>query len=99
MRRSSSTGPPSVLERPNILVVLADQLVPFLTGPYGDPVARTPSLDRLAREGVRFDAAYTPYPLCSPARAAFMTGDHASRHGCFDNASCSPPTCRRSRTT
>jgi choline-sulfatase len=74
----------------NILVVLADQLVPFLTGPYGDPVAQTPSLDRLARDGVRFDAAYTPYPLCSPARAAFMTGDYASSHGCFDNASVLP---------
>src|SRR3954463_3315524 len=89
--RSSSTAPRTPIpEQPNILVVLADQLVPFLTSPYGDPVARTPSLDRLAREGVRFDAAYTPYPLCSPARAAFMTGDHASRHGCWDNASVLP---------
>ena len=69
---------------------MADQLVPFLTGPYGDPVAQTPNMDRLAREGVRYDAAYTPYPLCSPARAAFMTGDYASRHGCYDNAAILP---------
>ena len=74
----------------NVLVVMADQLVPFLTGPYGDPVAQTPSLDALARDGVRFDAAYTPYPLCSPARAAFVTGDYASRHGCYDNAAVLP---------
>jgi len=74
----------------NVLLVMADQLVPFLTGPYGDPVARTPSLDRLAREGIRYDAAYTPYPLCSPARAALLTGDHASRHECWDNASILP---------
>lgn len=74
----------------NILVVMADQLVPFLTSPYGDPAAKTPSLQRLADEGVRYDAAYTPYPLCSPARAAFMTGDYASRHGCYDNASILP---------
>ena len=74
----------------NVLVVMADQLVPFLIGPYGDPVAITPSLDRLAREGVTFDAAYTPYPLCAPARAAFVTGDYASRHGCYDNAAVLP---------
>jgi choline-sulfatase len=74
----------------NVLVVMADQLVPFMTSPYGDPVAQTPNMQRLADEGVRFDAAYTPYPLCSPARAAFMTGDYASRHGCYDNASILP---------
>jgi len=72
--------------RPNILLVMADQLVPFLTGAYGHRVVRTPALDRLAAEGVRFDAAYTPYPLCSPARAALVTGRYASRLGCYDNA-------------
>jgi choline-sulfatase len=70
----------------NILLVMADQLVPFLTGAYGSRVARTPNLDRLAREGVTYDAAYTPYPLCSPARAALMTGRYASELGCYDNA-------------
>jgi choline-sulfatase len=76
--------------RPNILLVMVDQLVPFLTGVYGHPVVKTPSLDRLASEGVRFDAAYTPYPLCSPARAAFMTGKYASSFGCYDNAALLP---------
>lgn len=71
----------------NVLLVMVDQLMPFLTGAYGHPVVRTPALDRLAAEGVRFDAAYTPYPLCSPARAALMTGRHASDLGCYDNAS------------
>ena len=42
---------------PNILLIMSDQLVPFLTGAYGHPVVKTPSLNRLAREGVRFDAA------------------------------------------
>jgi choline-sulfatase len=85
----------------NILVVMADQLVPFLTSPYGDAVARTPNMQRLAEEGVRYDAAYTPYPLCSPARASFITGDFASRHGCYDNASILPadvPTIAHSLT-
>src|SRR5215208_7005412 len=75
---------------PNILLVMADQLVPFLTGAYGHPVVRTPALDRLAAAGVRFDAAYTPYPLCAPARAALLTGRYASTLGCYDNASLLP---------
>ena len=72
--------------RPNILLVVTDQLVPFVTGPYGHPVVRTPALDALAGTAVRYDAAYTPYPLCAPARAAFMTGKYASSFGCYDNA-------------
>ncbi|MFL6035505.1 MAG: choline-sulfatase [Gaiellaceae bacterium] len=76
-----------MIRAPNILLVMADQLVPFLTGAYGHPVVRTPSLDRLTATGVRFDAAYTPYPLCSPARAALLTGRFASDLGCWDNAS------------
>jgi choline-sulfatase len=70
----------------NILLIMADQLVPFLTGAYGHPVVKTPHLDRLVERGVRFDAAYTPCPLCAPARAALMTGKYASTLGCYDNA-------------
>jgi choline-sulfatase len=77
-------------QQPNILLVMADQLVPFLTGAYGHPVVQTPALDRLAAEGIRYDAAYTPYPLCSPARAALVTGRYASSLGCYDNASVLP---------
>ncbi|NEE00710.1 sulfatase-like hydrolase/transferase [Phytoactinopolyspora halotolerans] len=69
---------------------MADQLVPFLTGAYGHPVVRTPNLDRLATRGVRFDAAYTPYPLCAPARVALMTGRYPSSIGCYDNAAVFP---------
>jgi choline-sulfatase len=70
---------------PNILVIMADQLTPFLLGAYGHPVVETPNLDRLCRRGVRFDAAYSPCPICVPARASFMTGRYASRIGCHDN--------------
>jgi choline-sulfatase len=73
-------------QSPNILLIMADQLVPFLTGAYDHPEVKTPHLDRLVERGVRFDAAYTPYPLCAPARAALMTGAYASRLGCYDNA-------------
>ena len=71
---------------PNILLIMADQLVPFLMGAYNHPVVKTPHLDGVAERGVRFDAAYTPYPLCAPARAALMTGKYASSLGCYDNA-------------
>ena len=69
---------------------MADQLMPVLMGAYGHPVVQTPHLDGIAARGVRFDAAYTPYPLCAPARAAFMTGRYASTYGCYDNAAVLP---------
>jgi choline-sulfatase len=42
------------LQKPNILFIMVDQLIPFLTGAYGHPVVKTPNLDRLVKEGVRF---------------------------------------------
>src|SRR5690348_5599054 len=75
---------------PNILLIIADQLVPFLMGAYDHPVVQTPHLDALVEDGVRFDAAYTPYPLCAPARAALMTGKYASTLGVYDNAAVLP---------
>ncbi|MCX7522418.1 choline-sulfatase [Microbacterium sp. STN6] len=75
---------------PNILIVMADQVVPFLTSPYGDRVAKTPAMQRLADEGVTFEAAYTAAPLCSPSRAALVAGRYPSSMGCFDNASVFP---------
>ncbi len=74
------------MTRPNILVVMADQLAPQFTGAYGHPVVQTPHLDALAARGMRFDAAYCNSPLCAPSRFAFMTGQHITRHGAYDNA-------------
>ncbi|MEX2261352.1 MAG: choline-sulfatase [Bryobacteraceae bacterium] len=71
---------------PNILLIMADQMAPMLTGAYGHPVVRTPNLNRLVRRGVRFDAAYSPNPVCAPARACLMTGRYSSRIGVHDNA-------------
>jgi len=76
----------------NILVVMADQLTPFALGCYGSPVAKTPHIDRLAAEGLRFDAAYCNSPLCTPGRYAFMTGRYVSRFGGYDNAAYLPST-------
>ena len=76
--------------RPNILLIVSDQMVAALTGVYGHPVVQTPHLERLARRGIRFDAAYTPFPLCAPGRACFMTGRHASAIGAWDNGALLP---------
>nr|WP_306121226.1 choline-sulfatase [Roseovarius sp. MMSF_3359] len=73
--------------RPNIVVVMADQLAPQWTGAYGHAVARTPHMDALAARGMRFDAAYCNSPLCAPSRFAFMSGQLISRIAAYDNAS------------
>jgi choline-sulfatase len=82
-------------KKPNILFIIADQLIPSLTGAYGHPTVKTPNLNRLVEEGIRFDAAYSPCPVCAPARASLMTGKYVSRLGAYDNASsfsCEEPT-------
>ena len=74
-------------KKPNILIVMADQLAPHFTGAYGHKVVKTPHLDALAKRGTRFDAAYCNSPLCAPSRFAFMSGQLISRIAAYDNAS------------
>ena len=72
--------------RPNILIVMYDQLTPSALGCYGNPVTHAPTIDRLARQGVVFDAAYSNSPLCTPARYCMMTGLLPSATRGYDNA-------------
>jgi choline-sulfatase len=75
-----------VTGRPNVLLIMVDQLAAQWLPAYGDGVVRAPVLSALAEESVVFDAAYCASPLCAPSRAALLTGRHASAIGVFDNA-------------
>jgi len=68
-------------EAPNILLILVDDLGWSDTGCYGNPQHQTPSIDRLAQEGMRFTAAYAAAPICSASRAALLTGRTPARLG------------------
>jgi arylsulfatase A len=69
---------------PNIVFVLADDLGWAELGCYGNGFNETPNLDRLAGGGMRFTQAYAAAPVCSPYRAAFLTGQHPARIGILD---------------
>lgn len=70
----------------NVLFVMSDQHSPHVVGCYGNPVVQTPHLDALAARGTRFAHAYTPTPICVPARASFATGRYGHTLGAWDNA-------------
>lgn len=74
------------MDRPNMLFVLLDELRRDVFGCYGHPFVETPTVDRLADEGVRFDAAHTNAPQCVPARAALMTSLYPHQSGVRNNS-------------
>lgn len=65
--------------RPNVVLIVADDLGWANLGSYGSTFHRTPNLDRLAARGVRFTNAYASSPVCSPSRASILTGKHPAR--------------------
>jgi arylsulfatase A-like enzyme len=66
---------------PNVVLVVADDLGWRDLSSYGNPDVRTPHIDRLAREGVRFSRAFVPASSCSPSRASIMTGQYPHTNG------------------
>ena len=71
-------------KRPNVIFILTDDQGPWAAGCYGNPEIRTPNIDRLAREGTRFENFFVATPVCSPSRATFLTGRISSQHGIHD---------------
>lgn len=67
--------------RPNVVVIIVDSMGYGDSDPYGAPDMRTPSLNRLAHEGVRLTDGYANGPVCTPTRAAFLTGRYQQRVG------------------
>jgi arylsulfatase A-like enzyme len=67
--------------KPNIILIVADDLGYDFLGSYGDSLAQTPNLDRLANNGVKFNAFYVNSPVCSPSRASILTGLYPQKTG------------------
>ena len=80
-RSSQATEPP----RPNVVIILADDLGNGDLGCYGHPKFKTPHIDRLAAEGTKLTQFNTPMPFCAPTRAALLTGRYPLRHGLTGN--------------
>ncbi len=79
-RPPSGTADAPAGGRPNILWISNEDMSPRL-GAYGDSLARTPALDRLAKQSIRFTNAFTTAPVCAPSRAAIITGMHQNAIG------------------
>ena len=77
---AQDAAPSAATSRPNVLLIVSEDNGPEL-GSYGDPYARTPNLDRLAAEGVRFNRAYVAQAGCSQSRASVLTGLYPHQHG------------------
>ena len=74
------------MSQPNLLVIMSDEHQARAMGCAGHPFVQTPHLDALAARGMRFTDAYTPSPICVPARAAFAAGQHVHKTRLWDNA-------------
>lgn len=74
----------TVAERPNILIILCDDLGYGDLGVHGHPHIQTPNLDKLAAEGIRFTNFYSTAPVCSPSRVGLLTGRSPNRAGVYD---------------
>jgi choline-sulfatase len=70
----------------NVLLLMSDQHRPHALGVDGNPYARTPNLDGLARSAVRFDSVYCSNPVCVPSRASLLTGLYTHNHGALNNS-------------
>lgn len=83
-------GSTSAVPRPNIILFLVDDMGWMDSTPYGSQYYDTPSMQRLAKQSIRFTQAYSQ-PLCSPTRASLLTGQYSARHGITSASGHQPP--------
>src|SRR4051794_39191433 len=74
-------------DRPNILLIFADDHGYQAVSAYGSGLNQTPNIDRLAKEGIRFDRCYVTNSLCGPSRACILTGKYSHKNGFYSNRS------------
>ncbi len=74
------------MKQPNILLLFTDQQRFDTIAALGNPVIKTPAFDRICEQGVAFTSAYSPSPVCVPARCCLHYGQYPAHTGCFDNA-------------
>lgn len=85
-KKQEKKGPPprGAGLKPNIVLVLADDLAAWMTGCYGNQEIKTPNIDLLAKSGVRFINSFVTSPICSASRATLFTGRTPRQHGIHD---------------
>lgn len=74
-------------KRPNILIIISDDHAFQTISAYGSKLTQTPGIDRIAREGIRFNKAYVTNSICGPSRAVLLTGRYSHKNGFKDNVS------------
>jgi N-sulfoglucosamine sulfohydrolase len=90
-RAQAAPAQPTANAKPNIILMIADDLTYHDIGCFGNKDVRTPNLDKLAAQGVRLTSCYTPAPVCSPTRQALYTGIYPVRSGAYPNHSIVKP--------
>ena len=74
------------IKKPNILLIVMDQLALHAVSCYEAPLCKTPHIDSLAQDGIKFERSYTPCALCTPARASLLSGVYPHKHGAIFNS-------------
>lgn len=74
------------MKQQNIVYILLDQVRTDMLGTYGHPIVKTPNIDSIAKDGIKFNCAFTPASVCGPARTSLFTGQMPSHHGLLKNS-------------
>jgi uncharacterized sulfatase len=82
--RAAAAAEPGTTRKYNLIAIVTDDQARWSIGAYGNADAKTPNMDRLARDGALFVNAFVDTPVCSPSRAAFLTGRHGTELGITD---------------